>query len=96
MPFSSLLPMVHPNDIVLGGWDISGARWRRRRRWGCGWVRRGPVGSAQGLAGREGSGGAESECLCAGMSERRVRLQTPAAVPSLLGHHCPPPAAPQA
>lgn len=22
-PFSSLLPMVHPNDIVLGGWDIS-------------------------------------------------------------------------
>jgi len=24
IPFSSLLPMVHPNDIVLGGWDISG------------------------------------------------------------------------
>lgn len=24
VPFSSLLPMVHPNDIVLGGWDISG------------------------------------------------------------------------
>ncbi|KDD74931.1 myo-inositol-1-phosphate synthase [Helicosporidium sp. ATCC 50920] len=23
VPFSSLLPMVHPNDIVLGGWDIS-------------------------------------------------------------------------
>lgn len=23
-PFSALLPMVHPNDIVLGGWDISG------------------------------------------------------------------------
>ncbi|KAK9824187.1 hypothetical protein WJX72_008407 [[Myrmecia] bisecta] len=23
-PFSSLLPMVHPNDVVLGGWDISG------------------------------------------------------------------------
>lgn len=23
-PMSSLLPMVHPNDIVLGGWDISG------------------------------------------------------------------------
>lgn len=23
-PFSSLLPMVHPNDFVLGGWDISG------------------------------------------------------------------------
>jgi hypothetical protein len=23
-PFSSLLPMVHPNDIVFGGWDISG------------------------------------------------------------------------
>ncbi|EIE19377.1 myo-inositol-1-phosphate synthase, partial [Coccomyxa subellipsoidea C-169] len=22
-PFSSLLPMVHPNDIVWGGWDIS-------------------------------------------------------------------------
>lgn len=26
VPFSSLLPMVHPNDFVLGGWDISGAR----------------------------------------------------------------------
>ncbi|KAH6602822.1 hypothetical protein BASA61_000723 [Batrachochytrium salamandrivorans] len=24
-PFSSVLPMVHPNDIVIGGWDISGA-----------------------------------------------------------------------
>lgn len=24
VPFSSLLPMVHPNDIVIGGWDISG------------------------------------------------------------------------
>lgn len=24
VPFSSLLPMVHPNDMVLGGWDISG------------------------------------------------------------------------
>jgi myo-inositol-1-phosphate synthase len=23
-PFSALLPMVHPNDIELGGWDISG------------------------------------------------------------------------
>ncbi len=25
VPFSSLLPMVHPNDIVVGGWDISRA-----------------------------------------------------------------------
>lgn len=24
VPFNKLLPMVHPNDIVLGGWDISG------------------------------------------------------------------------
>ncbi|KAI0061195.1 putative inositol-3-phosphate synthase [Artomyces pyxidatus] len=24
-PLSDLLPMVHPNDLVLGGWDISGA-----------------------------------------------------------------------
>lgn len=23
-PFKSLLPMVNPNDVVLGGWDISG------------------------------------------------------------------------
>jgi myo-inositol-1-phosphate synthase len=23
VPFSSMLPMVHPNDLVLGGWDIS-------------------------------------------------------------------------
>lgn len=25
VPLSGLLPMVHPNDIVLDGWDISGA-----------------------------------------------------------------------
>ncbi|TFK50913.1 Myo-inositol-1-phosphate synthase [Heliocybe sulcata] len=24
VPISSILPMVHPNDLVLGGWDISG------------------------------------------------------------------------
>jgi len=23
VPFSSMLPMVHPNDLVIGGWDIS-------------------------------------------------------------------------
>lgn len=23
-PFKSLLPMVDPNDFVIGGWDISG------------------------------------------------------------------------
>jgi len=23
-PFKALLPIVEPNDIVLGGWDISG------------------------------------------------------------------------
>lgn len=23
LPFSQVLPMVHPNDLVLGGWDIS-------------------------------------------------------------------------
>lgn len=23
IPFSNLLPMVHPNDLVIGGWDIS-------------------------------------------------------------------------
>jgi len=25
VPFSSVLPTVHPNDIVFGGWDINGA-----------------------------------------------------------------------
>jgi myo-inositol-1-phosphate synthase len=24
VPFSDVLPMVHPNDLVIGGWDISG------------------------------------------------------------------------
>ena len=24
VPFSNVLPMVHPNDFVVGGWDISG------------------------------------------------------------------------
>lgn len=32
VPFSSLLPMVNPNDIVLGGWDISGVLKRRAGR----------------------------------------------------------------
>ncbi|KAF8236300.1 Myo-inositol-1-phosphate synthase [Tricholoma matsutake] len=26
VPISELLPMVHPNDLVLGGWDISAVR----------------------------------------------------------------------
>lgn len=26
VPVSDVLPMVHPNDLVLGGWDISGLR----------------------------------------------------------------------
>ncbi|KNC76882.1 inositol-3-phosphate synthase [Sphaeroforma arctica JP610] len=25
VPFNSLLPMAHPNDFVVGGWDINGA-----------------------------------------------------------------------
>lgn len=25
VPFSSILPMVHPNDLVIGGWDINSA-----------------------------------------------------------------------
>lgn len=25
VPFNSILPMVHPNDLVVGGWDINGA-----------------------------------------------------------------------
>ncbi len=25
IPFNEILPMVHPNDLVLGGWDISSA-----------------------------------------------------------------------
>lgn len=25
IPFNKMLPMVHPNDLVVGGWDISGA-----------------------------------------------------------------------
>lgn len=24
IPFNDMLPMVHPNDLVIGGWDISG------------------------------------------------------------------------
>ncbi|KAJ1659377.1 Myo-inositol-1-phosphate synthase [Dispira simplex] len=25
IPFNNILPMVHPNDLVIGGWDINGA-----------------------------------------------------------------------
>jgi len=25
IPFNTILPMVHPNDLVIGGWDINGA-----------------------------------------------------------------------
>jgi len=39
VPFNSLLPMVHPNDMVIGGWDISGAR--TAGRWAVGRVRPG-------------------------------------------------------
>lgn len=35
VPFSSLLPMVHPNDFVLGGWDISGEACRPARLLRC-------------------------------------------------------------
>ncbi len=38
VPFNKLVPMVNPDDIELGGWDISGyevlqyqARWQRSR-----------------------------------------------------------------
>lgn len=24
IPFHDMLPMVHPNDLVIGGWDING------------------------------------------------------------------------
>ncbi|KAI9870292.1 MAG: Myo-inositol-1-phosphate synthase, partial [Watsoniomyces obsoletus] len=24
IPFHNVLPMLHPSDLVLGGWDISG------------------------------------------------------------------------
>ena len=24
IPFHNILPMIHPNDLVIGGWDISG------------------------------------------------------------------------
>jgi myo-inositol-1-phosphate synthase len=39
-PFKALLPMVDPNDMVLGGWDISGlnlAEVGRQQGWehGC-------------------------------------------------------------
>ena len=26
VPLKNLMPMVSPNDLVLGGWDISGVR----------------------------------------------------------------------
>ncbi len=41
-PFKSLLPMVDPNDFVIGGWDISGlnmAEAMERAKVGApGWV----------------------------------------------------------
>ena len=40
VPFNKLLPMVHPNDIVLSGWDISSlnlaeAMERAQVSWSC-------------------------------------------------------------
>jgi len=26
VPFNSILPMVNPNDLVIGGWDINNVR----------------------------------------------------------------------
>lgn len=50
VPFSSLLPMVHPNDIVLGGWDISGG-WLLGGGWLgclCWWGELGGRGAGEG------------------------------------------------
>lgn len=48
VPFKSLLPMVEPNDIVLGGWDISGmnlADSMERAKVGRSWKRMGSAAS---------------------------------------------------
>ena len=58
-PFKALLPMVEPNDIVLGGWDFCGlnmaeAMERAQVRVLCVRARRGRQGAAaartQGVA----------------------------------------------
>lgn len=32
VPVSDMLPMVHPNDFVIGGWDISGVEMDKAMR----------------------------------------------------------------
>jgi myo-inositol-1-phosphate synthase len=35
IPFNTILPMLHPNDIVIGGWDINGANLYDSMRRAC-------------------------------------------------------------
>jgi myo-inositol-1-phosphate synthase len=35
IPFNTILPMLHPNDIIIGGWDINGANLYEAMRRAC-------------------------------------------------------------
>ena len=35
IPFNTILPMLHPNDIVIGGWDINGANLSEAMKRAC-------------------------------------------------------------
>ncbi|CAF2757185.1 unnamed protein product [Rotaria sp. Silwood2] len=35
IPFNTILPMLHPNDIVIGGWDINGANLSEGMKRAC-------------------------------------------------------------
>jgi hypothetical protein len=83
-PFKSLLPMVEPNAIVLGGWDISGlnmAEAMERAQVGAraaeGWAEH----AATRAGGRVLPGGGISAALCVvRIANLRVRLMAVAAL----------------
>jgi myo-inositol-1-phosphate synthase len=35
IPFNTILPMLHPNDIVIGGWDINGSNLYESMKRAC-------------------------------------------------------------
>lgn len=54
-PFKSLLPMVDLNELVLGGWDISGlnmAEAMERAKVGRAWQQRRALGASMCSSGR--------------------------------------------
>jgi hypothetical protein len=66
-PFKSLLPMVDPNDFVIGGWDISGLNMAEA-------MERAQVRVVGYWHGKQGWGSAQADAVSAGVKADRHEL----------------------